>query len=379
MTRLTAFLRGYMRPGPGVAISQETRFEGPGGTTPATLHLPRRRRRPLSGWVVLHGLTRNGRTHEGLVRFSRALAATGHAVFVPEIVEWRELRVRPAVAVPLIRSAVRALDELEITQPGGVGLMGFSFGATQGLIAAADPATGEHLRGVAAWGGYRDLRRLFLFGLTGRHDLDGRSYAVAPDPYGGWVMGSNYLTRISGYEDRAPAAAALRRLAVAAGDTAVYAGSAGFDSVREKVGAALTGPDRDVFDLLAPPSTAWSPAGEAREEAKRLALALADAALEAEPLLDPGSALAGLRVPTIIAHGRDDRLVPFTEAQRLARALPPDTLRRATVTGLFAHSGGATRAVGPIGLARETGRFLALLRAILALAKGDRDSAGRTD
>jgi len=368
--RLAAFLRGYLRPGPGVALSSETSFAGPGGPTPATLHLPSRRGDPRPGWVVLHGLTRTGRSHPGLVRFSRALAAAGHAVLVPEIVDWRELRVRPAVAVPLIRAAVRALDERRVSEPGGVGLIGFSFGATQALIAAAGAGARAHLRGVAAWGGYRDLGRLFQFGLTGRHELDGRLWAAAPDPYGGWVMGSNYLTRVPGYGGCDAAAAALRELAVIAGDSEVFAGSPELDPVKRHVGAGLRGPDRSAFEILAPPAGAWSASGEPSEDAAGFALALAAAALESEPLLDPGPALTRLRVPTIIAHGRDDRLVPFTEAERLARALGPGVLRRATVTALFAHSGGAAPGLGPVGLARESARFLALLGSILELARG---------
>lgn len=368
-TRVAAFLAGYLRPGPGVSSASETSFPGPGGPTPATLYLPRRTRGPLPGWVVLHGLTRTGRAHPELVRFARALAAAGHAVLVPEIVDWRDLRVRPAVAVPLIRAAVTGLDELAVSEPGGVGLMGFSFGATQGLVAAADPETGRHLRGVASWGGYRDLDRLFLFGLTGRHELDGRRWAVPPDPYGGWVMGANYLTRVPGYGGCAAAAAALRELAVVAGDSEVFAGAPVFDPLKREIGARLKGLDREAYDVFAPPTTAWSAASEPPAAATDLALALAAAAVAAEPLMDPGPALGRLDTPTIIAHGRDDRLVPFTEADRLARALPAGVVRRATVTALFAHSGGATRGLGPLGVAREGARFLSLLRSILALAE----------
>ena len=367
MIRLAAFLRGYLRPGPGVAHSTETTFETDAGSAPATLHLPRRSRARLPGWVVLHGLTRSGRTHPGLRRFARALAASGAAVMVPEITAWRELRVRPAVAVPLIRSAIRSLDALEITEPGGVGLCGFSFGATQGLVAAADANTRPHLRGVAAWGGYRDVGRLFRFGLTGRHEYEGERRAVAPDPYGGWVMGANYLTAVPGYEACDAAADALRRLAIEAGDAGVYSGDPAFDPVKVRNGEGLSGLDRDVYALFAPPSTAWSAAAEPDPASLAFADALAEAAVAAEPLLDPGEALPRLATPTVVAHGRDDRLVPFTEGLRLARGVPEGVLRRVTITGLFAHSGGASAGLGPVGLAREARRFLGLLGGILAL------------
>ena len=57
---------------------------------------------------------------------------------VPDIPEWRDLRVEPAVTHETIRTAVRELHDRDDTDPDRIGLFGFSFGATQALIAAAD-------------------------------------------------------------------------------------------------------------------------------------------------------------------------------------------------------------------------------------------------
>ena len=48
-------------------------------SVPATLVHPNYARSPLPGWVVLHGVTRPGRSHPMLLRFVRALAGTGAA------------------------------------------------------------------------------------------------------------------------------------------------------------------------------------------------------------------------------------------------------------------------------------------------------------
>jgi pimeloyl-ACP methyl ester carboxylesterase len=71
--------------------------------------------------------------------------------------------------------------------------------------------------------------------------------------------------------------------------------------------------------------------------------------------------------PTLVAHARDDRLVPFTEAKRLCAALPPGIVQQCTVMGLFGHSGKPPEELGRIGIARETLRFVGVLRGILGL------------
>src|SRR5690606_27913593 len=94
---------------------------------------------------------------------------------------------------------------------------------------------------------------------------------------------------------------------------------------------------------------------------------LADAALARDPLLNPAPRLSNILVPTFLAHGRDDRVVPFTESIRTERALSPRCHRRCTITALFAHSGGAAQRFGSPAHAREAVRFVALLRRLLTL------------
>jgi pimeloyl-ACP methyl ester carboxylesterase len=119
-----------------------------------------------------------------------------------------------------------------------------------------------------------------------------------------------------------------------------------------------------VYDLFA------SPAGQPPHDldrAREIAYGLGEAALQVQPLLDPGPYLRQLRTRTLVAHGRHDRLVPFTESLRLARELRPDVLARCTITGLFAHSGGTEKGLGPWGLSHEGTRFVALLNSIIRL------------
>lgn len=339
----------------------ETSYLRGGEAMPADLYVPLRAKRKLPGYVVLHGLTRTGRAHVGLRTFARAVAASGHAVLVPEIPEWRELRVAPAITIETIQAAVRELHDRPEVDPDRIGLVGFSFGATQALIAASDPSTAGLLRAVVAWGGYEDLDRLFMFGLTGEHSLDGVDYHIEPDPYGRWIMLGNYLTSVPGHEAYGGVARAVHALAIEAGELGAPAWDAALDPLKQRLRASLDSVQRELFDRVAPPS---SRPAEGTPENRALAHALARAALQTDPLLDPAPYLPRLRVPALLAHGRDDRLVPFSETVRLSRVLK-DRLVRCEITALFAHSGGARHGLGAIGLAREGYRFLRLIRALL--------------
>ena len=358
------FLKQYLRPSEGATAETETVYSRGTEELPATVYRPARGPRQLPGWVVLHGLTRPGRAHPSLQRFARAVASAGNIVLVPEIPEWRDLRVAPSVTIDTIQQAVRALQQRDDVSHEHVGLFGFSFGATQALIAAADEETSRLLSGVAAWGGYSDLRRLFRFGLTGEHELDGVTYRTEPDPYGCWIMAGNYLTRVPGYEGAGDVSRALHDLALEAGERRLYAWDPVFDESKRRLREHLSSDGQDLFNLIAPETTAPR-ADHAR--VLELAESLARTALEADPLLDPAPFLSEVRVPILFSHGRDDRLIPFTETIRLSRAVPEHRVRSTIITALFQHSGGTQSGLGALGVAREGARFALLLRRVLAL------------
>lgn len=358
------FLKQYLRPAAGATVESETTYMREGQELPATLYRPAGQRGALPGWVVLHGLTRPGRRHRSLIRFARAVASAGNLVYVPEIPEWRELRVAPAPTMSTIRAAVLALQARDDVRHDRVGLFGFSFGATQALVAATDDDVASQLAGIAAWGGYSDLRRLFRFGLTGRHELDGSTWELRPDPYGVWIMAGNYLPLVPGLEDSEPVATALHALAIESGEHGAYAWDPVYDAAKTRLRGDLDPAHHALFDMLAPLTTAPRPDPE---RALDIAERLAATAIAREPLLDPTPFLGNVRVPVVVAHGRDDRLIPFTESLRLARQLPDAMVRSVNVTALFQHSGGTQGGLGALGTAREAARFALLLRRVLHL------------
>lgn len=320
--------------GSDVAL-EEIEIEREGITLPATFAMPASHRGALPGWILLGGVTRTGRFHPQLSRFAHALAASGAGVVVPEVPEWTDLRLTPSVALPTVLAGVRALDARPEVRHGTYGLVGFSFGAPHAVMAASHDALSGRIAGVVSFGGYCDLERTLRCQLTGLHEWQGVTHRVEPDPYGRWVLASNYLTDVRGCEDAADVAAALRRLALAATGLRLPAWDPGHDALKLELRGGLASERRPLFDLFAPPA-ACAPTGCAASEA--MAIDLAGACRRREPRLDPTPHLARVRVPVHLFHGRGDRLVPFTESLRLRDALPAGLPAHVTVTGLFAHS-----------------------------------------
>jgi hypothetical protein len=370
------FLKGWTRPKGDVRLREvwlDDDEEGSGGGGPpiaATLVEPSRSRlgpggRPV-GWVVLHGLTRPGREHASLLRFVRAVASTGGRVLIPEIREWTELHFAPERAQSIMRTAVRAMADDPANAPGGVILAGFSFGAPQALLLGSDPAYRTHLRGIVGWGGYADLDRTVRFHFTGEHTWKGETHQLRPDPYGRWVVGANTLPLSPQLPDPEPVAEALRELALDAGARSVMAWDPVMEGTKRYLRRRLPRRLRGLYDLFAPEGDALPD----RDAAMELVDLVLPAARREMPLLDPLPLIEAVRVPVRLHHGRTDHLIPFTETLALAEALArraPDL--ESGVTGLFSHSGGASR-FPLVGTAREAFAFLQSLAGIFGMARG---------
>jgi len=298
------------------------------------------------------------------MRFARALAASGSVVLVPDVPRWRALEVAPDQTLPTILDGLNLLEERPDVMPGHVAVMGFSFGATLALLASTRPELRDRLAGIAAWGGYADLSREIEFLLTGRHEWRGERLSLEPDPYGRWIMGANYLTAIPRYGDAADVAGALRELAEAAGRKRVYAGDSVYDPLKKELRERLPSGRRELFDRFA--RLAGAPQPEGMDElAEELTMAVA----RREPELAWTGRVTGVRTPVVLAHGRGDRLVPFTECYRIRLMLPRDAVQHTAITGMFAHSTPGT-ITGLLDKGAESLNYLRMLRAVLNLPAG---------
>lgn len=321
--------------GPKAYIEDEIILDREGEAIPATVVRPRHVDCRMPGWVVLHGITRTGREHGQLLRFTRSLVCTGAVAIVPEVPEWRGLDLAPEAATPTVKAGIAGLRQTGWVLDEPVAVIGFSFGAPHAIASAGDPEIVSEVAGTVGFGGYCELESTFRFLMTGEHELEGRTQRLKPDPYGRWIVGANYLADIPHAGGGADVADALRELATYAGDLGTPAWEAAYDPLIGELRKRIVPEHRDLFDLFAPPAGVPPDSRAAME----IADDLATASRAIHPLLDPRDRLATVEQPTHILHGRYDRLIPCSEAQKIRDALPTGVESDLTITRLFGHGG----------------------------------------
>lgn len=259
---------------------------------------------PVAGALVLvPGVVVAGKDDPRLVAFARTLARAHFRVLVPEVPGLRNLQIDPADSA-IIADAVAWLAQRE---GGGrqVGLVALSYAAGPALLAALDRRVCRQVGFVLSIGGYHSSVETITFITTGRfRDRPGAPWREGnPYPYGKWVfVRSNAALLDDPAEQAALRAIADRRLADFTADTTDLEMRLGPQG--RAVLALLDNRDPDrVPELIAalPPGVQRSIAA--------LDLSRQD--------------LSHLRARLILIHGRDDSIIPYTESESLAAAVPP--------------------------------------------------------
>lgn len=315
----------------------------------------------VPGWIALHGITVPGRHHPSLVRFARAMAASGAVVVIPEVARWRDLRLDIDDGTRVVNAAIEALDR-DARTAGRPGLIGFSFGGPQVIRLAADDTVGPRLSGVASFGGFADIEVGLRFQMTGRIRTPEGERFLRPDPYARWIFAANFLPHVTGEGAFVPVADALHALALEAGTRRTPAWDAMYDPLKSDLEAALPDEEaRSLFRFFAPDAEQDPNPDHPAVEA--WVTRLTTAARRIEPRIEVPEGLE-LHAPAHIIHGRSDRLFPFTESEALAARIASPRPTR-TITGLFAHS--SSEGGGGIGAAVESVRLANALRRVLGI------------
>lgn len=309
------------------------------------------RRRPIGSLLLVPGLHFRGPSDPRMERFTRIVADAGVVVLAPFLPDFLELRVEPG----LLRDTERALAALEALphRPAGrPGMFSISFGSLPALRVASDEAHAHRLGGLVVFGGYADWNETIRFSLHGAPDRP-------HDPLNRPVVFLNLLEHLPGApEDPTPLADAWRRYVRATWNQPEMKERRRHEPVARALAEELPETMRELFLVgcgVAPGG--WELCQQALARASDRAW------------LDPRPHLGGLRCPTWIVHGRDDDVIPYTEAGALLDAMPPSVRAREHVTGLYAHTG-QSRVRELLGalptLARELGAMAGILRAIVA-------------
>lgn len=291
-------------------------------------YLPRRRSRLTV--VAVHGVTMAGRAHPDLRHFARSLAASGITCIAPTLPGLASMRFESGDVDRL----ASFIDEIAREQGRRVVVVGFCYGASYSLLAAARPTVATQVRAVLAFGAYHTLEVV----------VDGYLQAgrEVPTSDGAWDD-RIYLDMILAYRHRRrielPSSAIdeLVRLLVGYCHEATLAEKRAFHE-RHLAALDLLATDRQWLDRTE--FDALSPAGK----------------------------LGGIRCPVGLVHDPSDRLVPASEARRLHReltGLPGGLRHELLVSELMSHV--------TLSDALKLGEAAKLLRVLVPLVRGDTD------
>ncbi|MDF3075353.1 MAG: hypothetical protein K0S54_3020, partial [Alphaproteobacteria bacterium] len=260
----------------------------------------------IRGAMVLSpGAAPGGRGDPRLVAFATSLARAGFAVLVPDIADLRDLRPS-ANDVAAIVDAVAELSERVPTHKPGVLAVSYALGPT--LIAAARRDHCADMGFIIGIGGFHDLREVVRFFTTGHYRLPGEMpwRQTQPNEFGKWLFVFANAYRLDNATDRD----LLLRIAQARmvdrdADIGDWFGKLGPDG-------------RRIFDLIANTDP---------RHVDRLIANLPPALLAELERLNPARQnLRRLDCPVILLHGRDDRIIPFSQSVALKTAIGGDNV-----------------------------------------------------
>ena len=287
-------------------------YEVDGRASTGDLYLPGDR--VEAGLVLVPGAAVNGKDDPTFVAFAESLARARFAVLVPEIPNLRELKVRSTDA----RKIADAVRHLASFAPAGqeagqgadegagegapVGIAAVSYAVGPAVMAAATPDAGPKVRFVAAVGGYYDLEAVITFFTAGvfRRTPEDPWQTATPNAYGKWVFLRSNSDFISLPRDR--------RLLLEIAERKLR----DLDAEISDLAADLSPEGRAVYALLENRDPA---------EVSRLIDGLplrVRAEIEALDLKNLDLDRVSARI--LLVHGRDDRIIPYSESLALAEA-----------------------------------------------------------
>lgn len=323
-------------------------LDAPGGALDVHVFEPARRR-ATGGLLVVPGLHPRGPDDPRLDRFCRVLADSGLLVVAPFVRTHLALEVAPAAAED-VAVALRLLADL--TRARGLprpAALSISFGSLPMLEVAARPLEGGLVGGLIVFGGYVDFGATIRFAATGRAYDCGVPLALPHDPLNAPALFVNLAPYLDVEGPRGPLVAAWHEMACRTWGKPELRPPERRVPLADELARTLPPSQRALFFVGA----GLAPGAEAC-----LDLALARAG-ERFGFADPRPSLARLRAPLLIAHGRDDDVIPWVEAPKLAAACPPGLPVAVALSGMFGHTGAAFP--GPRSLVAELGSLRALM------------------
>ena len=291
----------------------DTSFDFRGKMLPARVYLPRGVGF-APGIVVVHGMHQLGIEEPRLVSFARALASSGFFVMTPLVPGIADYRVDAQSADVIGAAASDFAQQISVPK---VGVFAISFSGGLALVAAADSEYATSIAWVASIGGYYDLAHVLHFFATGDAVLPGGSAQhLEPHEYGPLIVIDDEPQDFFSPHDAPLAHQALTLLLHDQGKDS--------EAITKKMSAAGQQVMQELYQ-------------KKRQALTAKMIAEIDSRSDELAAASPAGHLRFLRVPVLLLHGSDDRVIPPTEIEWLKRDIPPEHLVAALVSPAIGH------------------------------------------
>lgn len=282
--------------------------------------MPYRVYRPVSresppAVVIFHGATPHGEEHPVLDNLARALSHAGFLVFIPRLPKLKEVII-DGTNMASMTAFYRYLQGCEGVSPNRISLIGTSFAGGLMLKAFLDsPAELSPPRVMATYGTYCDQETTLRFALSGKIIQDDTEVAIDPDHWGQIIFFYNFLDQIPGAFNTA----AIREV------LALYV--QGNTEQGDMTKAELPDRERRLADLFLTPTN---------PESRALAEEILEQVRPRLEAISPAHFYKQIRFPIWVFHGRNDTMVPYTEALALKRLMPRQV--RLHISNVYSHN-----------------------------------------
>jgi dienelactone hydrolase len=294
--------------------------------------------RTLNRAVVLtSGLHPAGIDEPRLVGLARQLAASGLAVFTPDIPELSHFDITPAITDQIEDSALWLASHTAARRGHEVGLVGISFSGGLSVVAAGRESLAGKVAYVLSFGGHDDLPRVLRYLCTGidpphprelRLDDGAPPVVRPPHDYGVAVMLLGIADRLVPRDQAEPLRAAVHR----------YLWASHLDRVDKPRAEAEFAELRTLADRMPEPSSTLLKYVNNRDVVHLGARLLPYiAAYGGAAALSPSKSRKP-SVPVFLLHGTDDNVIPAVESEYLADDLRGHASVRLLLSALISHA-----------------------------------------
>lgn len=255
---------------------------------------------PAPAIVLVPGAAPDGPDDERVVRLATALARAERVVFVPEMVLARKEFVESDIEALVAATLALGDDNRTVGRPV---FLGFSYGGSFALVAAADPRLDDELELVATFGAYYDLIGVAQAVTTGVSLIGSEAVGWDAHPRAEEVF-NEVIVSLAPPEERAD----LEQVLLEGGDATDLSPTA------RRIHEFATHED---------PTLTYKLADELPDDMKNLLARFS-----------PATVAHRIGAPVIALHSTDDPVVPYGEVRRLAAGIED---ARVVGVSLFRH------------------------------------------